>query len=163
MRTQKNKNAYVSTWVYSRLTDSSDNTYPRSLTILLSKAKEFELQQPQGKSAPTDHLLRWNSLTKGLEIASAERCDAIKNEYPELSEFFDNIGQLGSLFSDEKFKEFWQNATQLQAQFNTFDAFLKRLKDIGLLDDKKYSKKYNYVIAPIYIDGFNIRTMGQRK
>ena len=163
LRRQKTQNAYVSTWVYSRLTDSSGNTYPRSLTILLSKAKEFELQQSQGKSAPTDHLLRWNSLTKGLEIASVERCDAIKNEYPELSEFFDNIGQLGSLFSDEKFKNFWQNATQLQAQFNTFDAFLKRLKDIGLLDDKKHSKKYDYAIAPIYIDGFNIRTMGQKK
>jgi MinD-like ATPase involved in chromosome partitioning or flagellar assembly len=163
LRRQKSQNAYVSTWVYSRLTDSSGNTYPRSLTILLSKAKEFELQQTQGKSAPTDHLLRWNSLTKGLEIASVERCDAIKNEYPELSEFFDNIGQLGSLFSDEKFKDFWQNATQLQAQFNTFDAFLKRLKDIGLLDDKKHSKKYDYAIAPIYIDGFNIRTMGQKK
>lgn len=163
LRRQKSQNAYVSTWVYSRLTDSSGNTYPRSLTILLSKAKEFELQQPQGKSAPTDHLLRWNSLTKGLEKASVERCEAIKNEYPELSEFFDNIGQLGSLFSDAKFKDFWQNAKQLQEQFNTFDAFLKKLKDIGLLDDKKHSKKYDYAIAPIYIDGFNIRTMGQKK
>lgn len=163
LRRQKSQNAYVSTWVYSRLTDSSGNTYPRSLTILLSKAKEFELQQTQGKSAPTDHLLRWNSLTKGLEEASKYRCNDIKNEYDELSEFFDNIGQLGSLFSDEKLKEFWQNAMQLQAQFNTFDAFLKRLKDIGLLDDKKYSKKYDYAIAPIYIDGFNIRTMGQKK
>jgi MinD-like ATPase involved in chromosome partitioning or flagellar assembly len=163
LRRQKIKNAYVSTWVYSRLTDSSGNTYPRSLTILLSKAKEAELQQPQGKTAPNDHLLRWNSLTKGLEAASVERCDAIKNEYPELFEFFNNIGELGSLFSEEKLKNFWQNATQLQAQFNTFDVFLKRLKDIGVLQDKKYSKKYNYAIANIYIDGFSIRTMGQKK
>ena len=87
LRRQKIQNAYVSTWVYSRLTDSSGNTYPRSLTILLSRAKEVELQQPQGKSAPNDHLLRWNSLTKDLEAASAERCDAIKNEYPELASF----------------------------------------------------------------------------
>ncbi|MDI1292989.1 MAG: AAA family ATPase [Methylobacter sp.] len=163
LRRQKTQNAYVSTWVYSRLTDSSENTYPRSLTILLSRAKEVELQQSQGKSVPTDHLLRWNSLTKGLEAASVERCDSIKNEYPELSEFFNNIGELGSLFSEKQLKDFWQKSTQLHAQFETFDAFLKRLKDIGMLQDKKYSKKYNYAIANIYIDGFNIRTMGQKK
>lgn len=163
LRRQKIQNAYVSTWVYSRLTDSSGNTYPRSLTILLSRAKEVELQQPQGKSAPNDHLLRWNSLTKGLEAASVERCDAIKNEYPELSEFFNNIGELGSLFSEKQLKDFWQKSTQLHTQFETFDAFLKRLKDIGMLQDKKYSQKYNYAIANIYIDGFNIRTMGQKK
>ena len=163
LRRQKIQNAYVSTWVYSRLTDSSGNTYPRSLTILLSRAKEVELQQPQGKSSPNDHLLRWNSLTKGLEAASVERCDAIKNEYPELSEFFNNIGELGSLFSEKQLKDFWQKSTQLHTQFETFDAFLKRLKDIGMLQDKKYSQKYNYAIANIYIDGFNIRTMGQKK
>lgn len=163
LRRQKIQNAYVSTWVYSRLTDSSGNTYPRALTILLKNAKEFELKQTQGKSAPTDHLLRWNSLTEGLKAASKERCTSIKEEYPELSEFFNNINELGSLFSEKQLKDFWQKSTQLQEKFNTFDAFLKRLKDIGLLDDKKYSKKYNYAIAPIYIDGFNIRTMGQKK
>jgi len=163
LRRQKSKNAYVSTWVYSRLTDSSENTYPRSLTILLSEAKKAELQQPQGKLAPNDHLLGWNSLTKGLEAASVERCDAIKNEYPELSEFFNNIVELGSLFSDKQLKDFWQKSKELQQPFNTFDNFLKCLKDIGVLQDKKYSKKYNYAIANIYIDGFNIRTMGQKK
>lgn len=163
LRRQKTQNAYVSTWVYSRLTDSSGNTYPRSLTILLSKAKEAELRQPQGKSAPNDHLLRWHSLTKGLEAASVERCDAIKNEYPELLEFFNNIGELGSLFSEKQLKDFWQKLTKLHEEFDTYDAFLKRLKDIGVLQDKKYSPKFNYAIANIYIDGFNIRTMGQKK
>ena len=161
LRREKTQTAYVSTWIYSRLTDSSGNTYPRSLTILLKKAQEVELQQSQGKSAPTDHLLRWNSLTKGLEAASIERCDAIKNEYPELSEFFNNIGELGSLFSEAQLKAFWQKS--MQSQFNTFDVFSKRLKDIGILQQYKKSKKYDYAVSNIYIDGFNIRTMGQKK
>ncbi|NOS88051.1 MAG: AAA family ATPase [Methylococcaceae bacterium] len=162
LRIEGKKN-YIADWLYSNLIDLNGNIYPNSLIILLNKAKEVELQQPQGKSAPTDHLLRWNSLTKGLEAASVERFDAIKNEYPELSEFFNNIGTLGSLFSKEKMKDFWQKSTQLQSQFNTFDAFLKRLKDIGVLQDKKYSHKYDYSIANIYIDGFNISTMRQKK
>ena len=161
LRREKTQNAYVSTWIYSRLTDSSGNTYPRSLTILLKKAQEVELKQPQGKSAPTDHLLRWNSLTKGLEAASVERCDAIKNEYPELSEFFNNIGELGSLFSEKLLKAFWQKS--MTTQFNTFDGFSKRLKDIGILQQYKKSNKYDYAVSNIYIDGFNIRTMGQKK
>lgn len=161
LRREKTQNAYVSTWIYSRLTDSSGNTYPRSLTILLKNAQEVELKQPQGKSAPTDHLLRWNSLTKGLEAASVERCDAIKNEYPELSEFFNNIGELGSLFSEEQLRTFWQKS--MQSQFNTFDVFSKRLKDIGILQQYKKSKKYDYAVSNIYIDGFGIRTMGQKK
>ena len=161
LRRQRSKNAYVSTWIYSRLTDSSGNTYPRSLTILLKNAQECELKESQGKSAPTDHLLRWNSLTKGLEAASTERCEAIKNEYHELSEFFNNIGELGSLFGEPQLKEFWQRS--MQAQFNTFDIFLKRLMDIGILQKYKKSKKYDYAISNIYIDGFNIRTSGQKK
>lgn len=161
LRREKTQNAYVSTWIYSRLTDSSGNTYPRSLTILLKKAQEVELKQPQGKSAPTDHLLRWNSLTKGLEAASVERCDAIKNEYPELSVFFNNIGELGSLFSEEQLRLFWNKS--MQSQFNTFDVFSKRLKDIGILQQYKKSKKYDYAVSNIYIDGFGIRTMGQKK
>jgi hypothetical protein len=32
----KSKNAYIAQWIYTRLTDASDNTYPRSLTILLN-------------------------------------------------------------------------------------------------------------------------------
>ena len=46
---QKSKNAYVAQWVYSRLTDSSGNTYPRSLTILLKKAQEVELRKIKEK------------------------------------------------------------------------------------------------------------------
>ncbi len=155
------KKSYITDWIYSNLMDSNGNVYPHSLIILLNKAKEVELQQPQGKSAPTDHLLRWNSLTKGLEAASVERCDAIKNEYPELSEFFNNIGELGSLFSEEQLRAFWQKS--MQSQFNTFDAFSKRLKDIGILQQYKKSKKYDYAVSNIYIDGFGIRTMGQKK
>jgi MinD-like ATPase involved in chromosome partitioning or flagellar assembly len=160
LRRQKTQNAYVSTWVYSRLTDSSGNTYPRSLIVLLNKAKETELKQKQDKNAPIDHLLRWNSLTKGLEAASIERCDAIKNEYPELSEFFNNISELKSLFKEEELKSLWQQS--MQSQFDTFDTFVNRLKDIGLLKDKKYSPKYDYAIAEIYIDGFISRKMGQQ-
>ncbi|MFZ2727008.1 MAG: AAA family ATPase [Methylococcaceae bacterium] len=158
---QKSKNAYVAQWVYSRLTDSSGNTYPRSLTILLNKAKEVELKQNQGKNAPIDHLLRWNSLTDGLAAASIKRCNDIKNEYSDLSEFFNKISDLKSLFKKEELKELWQQTIQSQLPF---EAFVKRLKDIGLLEERTNNPRYDYAIAKLYLDGFGIkRKMGERK
>ena len=158
---QKSKNAYVAQWVYSRLTDASDNTYPRSLTILLKKASEVELELKQGKTAPSDHLLRWGSLTKGLTAASKERCDAIKNEYPEFDEFFNNINDLSSLFYSDDLEKLWKKTITRTDQ--SFDSFVKRLQQIGFIAIKKYSK-YDFAIASLYIDGFGIqRKQGQRK
>jgi cellulose biosynthesis protein BcsQ len=160
---QKSKNAYIAQWVYTRLTDASDNTYPRSLTILLKKAQEVELHSKQGKTAPTDHLLRWNALTEGLSAASEERCNAIRNEYPEFTSFFDRISELNSLFTTKDLEALWsktigENATQL------FDTFVKRLENIGLIAKKKYHKKFEYSVANLYVYGFNIkRVAGQRK
>lgn len=165
LRQQKSKNAYVAQWVYSRLTDSSGNTYPRSLTILLNKAKEEELlAQRQGKNAPSDHLLRWNSLTEGLVAASIERCEAIRNEYPDLSGFFNKISELTSLLKEEELKEFWQQTIANEKSTISYDTFVKLLKDIGILEDKKNNKRYDYAIANLYVYGFGItRKQGQRK
>lgn len=161
---QKSKNAYVSQWVYSRLTDSSGNTYPRSLTILLKRAREVELAQTQGKNAPNDHLLRWNSLTDGLAAASIERCNAIKNEYSDLSSFFNKISELKSLFKENELKEFWQQTIANESPPISYDAFVKRLKDIGLLEERTNNPRYDYAIAKLYLDGFGIkRKMGERK
>jgi len=158
---QKSKNAYVAQWVYARLTDASDNTYPRSLTILLKKVREVEIGLSTGKSAPSDHLLRWGALTEGLKSASEERCNAIRNEYPEFGEFFDNINELSSLFIAEDLETLWRK-TIGESSGQSFDVFVKRLQDIGLIAIK--NGKYDYAIANLYIDGFGIqRKQGQRK
>ena len=160
---QKGKNAYISQWVYNRLTDASDNTYPRSLTILLNKACEEEINSKQGKSAPTDRLLRWKALTEGLVAASEERCNAIKNEYSEFTDFFNSISELSSLFKTEDLEKLWNKTIGAESK-QSFDSFVKRLEEIGLIAKKKYNKKYDYSVANLYVYGFRIkRTPGQRK
>lgn len=160
---QKSKNAYVAQWVYTRLTDSSDNTYPRSLTILLKKAREVEIGSKQSKTTPNDHLLRWGSLTEGLTAASEERCNAIKNEYPEFSEFFKHINELTSLCKTEELNILWKKTITEQPNVS-FEIFIERLEQIGFLTKKKSNSRYDYAIAPLYVDGFGIqRKQGQRK
>lgn len=160
---QKGKNAYTAQWIYTRLTDASDNTYPRSLTILLKKARETELASRQGKIAPSDHLLRWNALTEGLTEASKERCDAVKNEYPELTAFFEQMNELTSLFKREDLQQLWRKTVAEQSD-DSFDSFVKRLKEIGIITDKKYNDRYDYAVANLYVYGFEVkRSQGQRK
>src|SRR5205807_4148073 len=86
-RERNPKSKHVSSWVYERLTDSSGTTFPRSLTILLKAAKEYELAASQEQAYP-DRLLRMSSLVGGLKQASEHRCDELRNEYSELSPFF---------------------------------------------------------------------------
>jgi MinD-like ATPase involved in chromosome partitioning or flagellar assembly len=160
--TQKKKNAYIAQWVYTRLTDAGGNTYPRSLTILLQKAREVELESKQ-LNAPTDRLLRWSALTKGLTAASEERCNALKNEYSELTDFFNRIGELSSLFVSSELELLWEKTVQEKPD-QSFDRFVKRLETIGLIEKKKNNSKFDYAVANLYIDGFGIkRKQGQRK
>ena len=160
---QNSKNAYVGQWVYSRLTDANDNTYPRSLIMLLNKAKEIELNAKQGRS-PSDRILRWSALTEGLTAASEERCNALKNEYTEYAAFFEQINALNSLFKKEDLEALWIKTIQSEKPDSSFESFVIHLEQIGLIAVKKYNKRYDYSIANLYIDGFGIqRQQGQRK
>ncbi|MCW6037501.1 P-loop NTPase [Spirulina subsalsa FACHB-351] len=162
LKVEKGKNAYVSQWVYSRLTDASNNTYPRSLTILLNTARDVELKT-QTKNVASNRLLGWKSLTEGLEAASKERCDAIKNEYPEFLAFFDRMNELSSLFKEEDLELLWRDTVANQSNLS-FENFLKRLQQIGLIAERKNKKRYDYAVADLYVYGFGVkRRQGQRK
>ncbi|EDZ96124.1 conserved hypothetical protein [Limnospira maxima CS-328] len=162
LKVQKGKNAYVSQWVYSRLTDASNNTYPRSLNILLKKAREVELAAPT-KNVASNRLLGWKSLTEGLEAASQERCDAIKNEYPEFLAFFERMNKLSSLFNVEELEPLWRDSVANQSNWS-FENFLKRLQQIGLIAERRNKKRYGYAVADLYVYGFGVKPrQGQRK
>ncbi len=154
---RKNNTAYTARWVYNRMTDTKGNTYPRSLTILLEKAREAELAQlKSGKPGSSDRLLRPSSLVEGLRAASLERCDALKNEYPDLVPFFDAMQSLRSQFKDEDLRPVWK--TTAEKQWASYEKFVSQLEAIGLLAVRKESDaKYRYAVAALYIDGFNMR------
>ena len=152
-----NKAKYVSRWVYERLTDSSGTTFPRSLSILLTGAKEQELSY-QGKSSiqpPTDRLLRSKSLEIGLKKASEKRCDEIKNEYSHLIKFFDSLKQKSALLPKEELHSIWQESAQDIADFEEFTSFLT---EIGIIEWRERDKRYKF--ADIYVYGFKMDRSG---
>lgn len=160
-REQNLKSKYVSRWVYDRLTDSSETTFPRSLNNLLTTAKEYELKTYKGQQLPADRLLRSKSLNEGLLEASAKRCDDMREEYPELRPFFDALVNVEIIVSESKLQAIWQET--VREILSTFKDFVDFLLSIGLIGlAQLQEKEQGYRFAEIYTYGFNMYR-GRRK
>jgi len=157
-RRSGNRAKYVSQWVYERLTDSSNTTFPRSLSILLKGAKEQELNF-RGKSSskiPPDRLLRGNSLEFGLKKASEKRCEEIKEEYPKLIKFFDSLKGKSAFLSREQLEGIWQDsARDFIANLSEFVSFLS---EIGIVEWREKEQRCKF--ADIYVYGFEMIRRG---
>jgi hypothetical protein len=146
---------YVSRWVYDRLIDSSETTFPRSLNIVLKEAKNIELRSQAGLLLPADRLLSARSLNEGLVEASRKRCAEVREEYPELEPFFDALADLAILTSELKLREIWQETAR--AILPTFRGFIDFLLGIGLIKRAELAEKeQGYQFAEIYTYGFHI-------
>jgi hypothetical protein len=162
---EKSKNAFAARWVYSRMTDAQGNTYPRSLTVLLQAARDAELEgKNSSKPVPSNRLLSPRAMQAGLEAASIERVDALKNEYPFIRSFLDDIQlnqSLRSQFSGAELAAVWQKTSA--EHFPAFEAFVAHLEVSGLLM-KKNGTSYEYGFASLYIDGLKVtRVQGEKK
>lgn len=152
------KAKYVTRWVYERLTDSSNTTFPRSLSILLKGAKEHELtyKGQSSKQPPTDRLLRGASLETGLKKASKERCHAVREEYPNLRKFFDSLKGMQALLSKEELQTVWEESAQDVS--SEFDEFSDLLSEIGIAEWREKDQRYKF--ADIYVYGFEMIRKG---
>jgi cellulose biosynthesis protein BcsQ len=155
-----NRAKYVHRWVYERLSDLNGTACPRSLSALLQGAKEQELTYKEQTSVkyPTDRLLRGTSLEIGLEKASEERCDAIKQEYPELCQFFEALEGVQSLPSREQLEQVWQKSAQ--EIYPDFDEFANFLREIGLAKWREKEPRYGF--PDIYVYGFKMIRTGTK-
>ncbi len=156
-REQNLKSKNVSRWVYDRLTDSSNTTFPRSLNILLKVARDFELEIDRGQSPITDRLLRPKSLNEGLVQASVQRCNELREEYRELTPFFNSLVNSAIVISADELREIWQGTLQaMPPEFREFRKFVDFLVSIGLIGLAEREKKPAYRFAEIYTHGFGI-------
>ena len=159
-RRRGEKAKYVSRWVYERLTDSSGTTFPRSLSILLEGAKEHELSYEEKSSiqSPTDRLLRSKSLEIGLKKASEKRCEEIKEEYPDLTKFLDNLKGKSAFLSKEQLQEIWQDSGDNILGNLDFEQFVSFLGKIGIIEWREKEERYKF--ADIYVYGFEMERRG---
>ena len=153
-----NRAKKVSRWVYERLTDSSGTTFPRSLSMLLKGAKEQELTY-RGKSSTkirTERLLQGKSLEFGLRKASEKRCEEIKEEYPNLINFFDSLKGKLAFLRKEELQEIWQNLPEKILE--NFEDFVSLMREIGIIEFREKEERYKF--ADIYVYGFEMIRQG---
>lgn len=150
----------VSRWIWERLTDASGNTFPRALIVLLNGAKEKELEYKRmiHISAPTDRLLRTQSLNEGLRKASEARCGELREEYKELDDlgFFAFLKNIPQIVEQARLNEWWEeNAKDM---YVNFEDFLEQINQIGLAapyDDNRWR------FADLYVHGFKMSRSGK--
>ncbi|WP_017324452.1 P-loop ATPase, Sll1717 family [Synechococcus sp. PCC 7336] len=157
-RRRGSKAKYVSRWVYERLTDSSNTTFPRSLSILLAGAKEQELSYKDRSSikAPIDRLLRGKSLEFGLREASEERCSAVKEEYPDLLEFLETLKGVPALVEKQQLQHLWE--ISVSEQIPAFDDFVEFISEVGIIEWRAKDERFRF--ADIYVHGFEMSRTG---
>lgn len=148
-REKSRRSQYVVNWIYERLTDADENTFPRSLFMLLQGAKEKELTYKNSPSiqTPSDRFLRSTSLNEGLKNASDERCDALRQEYSEYQDVFEKFSKFSDTFKYDDFHKIYKDS-----KYNTKE-LIEKLKRIGVISEKEDGI---YKFAYIYIDGFGV-------
>lgn len=163
MRREKNRNSkYVARWVYERLTDASGTTFPRVLGLLLSAAKEHELQYVNQSHipSPSDRLLRSKSLNEGLINAAKHRSQELREEYPELESILDKLTNLTDICSRKEMELLYK---ENRIRESTFEEFMKTLINIGLISEEFIKGEIQYRFADLYVHGFGMKRSHGRK
>lgn len=149
---------YLYRWVYDRLSDTSGATYPRSLVVLLAEAKRLELQHKDDSKFQADRLFRSRFMALALEEASRARCQEMREEYGNLSAFFDSLSGKDALLQPEELRQCWENsAREVEPDF---ERFVQLLKSIGLAEWRPKDERYRF--ADLYVYGFNMNKKGMR-
>lgn len=164
LHTEKSKRGYAARWVYSRMSDTRGNAFPRALAELLQGAKEHErTYRETSVRAPSDRLLRRRSLVKGATKASEQRAQDLRNEFKaRLGSFLDETKTLKSKFSRTEIEKVFLRTAK--SHFDDLDDFLKLIQDIGLVEPLARKSAYDFQFAKLYLDGLGIqRVQGEKK
>jgi hypothetical protein len=151
--------SYIYNWIRKRTADGKDNSFPRSLILLLEQAVEKEKDHPKEYSDP--RILRPKSLTDALPEVSEQRVDEVCDEYPELKKLLLKLKGERSPIDEKQLAKIWEiRGTKLNAR-------LQEMIEAGIF--KEYSRRKNvppdvrvYSVAELYLYGLGMTRKGQR-
>jgi cellulose biosynthesis protein BcsQ len=156
-RMGRTKKAYTYNWVRTRIADSNNNCFPRSLILLLEQAvrneKDFETEYSP------DIILRPKSLIEALPYVSEQRVDEVRDEYPELEEQLNKLQGERSPIDEHKLAERWIIPSSDLA------AKVTEMVDAGILKERSRAKDAPpriYAVAELYLSGLGMVRKGQR-
>jgi MinD-like ATPase involved in chromosome partitioning or flagellar assembly len=156
-RMGRNKKAFTYNWVRTRIADSNENCFPRSLILLLEASVQNE------KGFPTEYtsgiVLRPKGLIDAFPYVSEQRVEEVRNEYPELEEPLNQLQGERSPVDENRLAEIWNiQDTELALR-------IKEMVEAGILKERSRPKDPPpriYTVAELYLYGLNMIRKGQR-
>ena len=102
--------------------------------------------------------MRSKSLEVGLKKASEKRCEEIKEEYPDLTKFLDNLKGKSAFLPKEQLQKIWQDSGFTILGNLDFEQFVSFLGKIGIIEWREKEQRYKF--ADIYVYGFEMDRRG---
>ena len=90
-----------------------------------------------------------------MKKALEKRCEEIKEEYSDLTKFFDSLKGKLAFLSKEQLQTVWHESAHNIADFEEFASFLS---EIGIIEWREKEKRYK--VADIYVYGFEMDRRG---
>ena len=156
-RMGRGKKAFTYNWVRTRIADSNENCFPRSLVLLLEEAVRNE------KTFSTEYspeiVLRPRALIDAFPRVSEQRVDEVRNEYPELERPLNRLQGERSPIDENRLSEIWD------VQDGELSLRIKEMVEAGILKERSRPKDPPpriYAIAELYLYGLQMVRKGQR-
>ncbi|MGA7934238.1 MAG: AAA family ATPase [Kovacikia sp.] len=156
-RMGRGRKAYTYNWVRTRIADSNENCFPRSLILLLEGAVSNE------KNFSTEYsseiVFRPRSLIEAFPRVSEQRVDEVRNEYRELEEPLNRLQSERSPVDENRLAEIWN------VQDGELSPRIKEMVEAGILKERSRPKDPPprvYAIAELYLYGLKMVRKGQR-
>lgn len=156
-RMGRGKKAFTYNWVRTRIADSNENCFPRSLILLLAAA----VQNEKGFSTEysPDIVLRPRGLIDAFPYVSEQRVDEVRNEYQELEETLGGLRGERSPIDESRLSVVWK------VPDNELSPLIKEMVDAGILKERSRPKDPPprvYAVAELYLYGLGMVRKGQR-
>jgi len=156
-RMGRGRKAFAYNWVRTRIADSNENCFPRSLVLLLEEAVRNE------KNFSTEYsseiVLRPKSLIDAFPAVSEQRVDEVRNEYPELEEPLNRLQGERSPIDEARLSDIWN------FQDGELSLRIKEMVEAGILKERSRPKDPPpriYAVAELYLYGLSMKRKGQR-
>jgi cellulose biosynthesis protein BcsQ len=151
------KNSLSRNWIMRRLADAKSRVFPRDVLCLLAIAMEEEERRVRdGQRTAGDAVLSRESLARALPPTSAQRVDAVREEYPELVDILQSLQGLPANGSLEALRKHL-SAPPAPGDVQPLDA----LEKAGVIRLDKYaSDEPSYAVPALYLHGLNMTRPG---
>ena len=100
--------------------------------------------------------MQGKSLEFGLKEASRKRCEEIKEEYPNLNNFFYTLKDKSAFLKKQELQQIWENSAANVV--GNFEEFVSFLDEIGIIEFREKEKRYKFM--DIYAHGFEMIRLG---